>query len=273
MIYLCLTYVVIILTPLLNTLLYSFFGVTREQLPYIPTPTLPSWIVAVFLGNIVGVEEPLFPFLATTFLGTIIGIILGQSEEDSDGYSGTALKRITLLGITVVASGLAYWAIVDKFAPITPYIIAPIWFIIFNSGMQVLTVSLALRLFDYEPNEKIRYRRIRHIRPVRRAGLLSLSVFMYQFIDIIPRIILTLITPYDFYHLHTIDSIYIALMLFTVVVFYWMAFLRAWERVGFGGSMERAVGSLLGGKNSKKDPTDPLGMKKSLYAPEIPIGA
>ena len=73
------------------------------QMPWIGYE--PFWHIlrAPFLAPLAGSLEPIFPYLAVSFIGSIIGIVLSQPKEK---ISKKFPRRMTLVGLVMFVSGL-----------------------------------------------------------------------------------------------------------------------------------------------------------------------
>ncbi|HUT79713.1 MAG TPA: hypothetical protein VMZ29_00810 [Candidatus Bathyarchaeia archaeon] len=73
------------------------------QMPWIGSE--PFWDIfrAPFLAPLAGSPEPIFPYLAVSFIGSIIGIVISQPK---DKISKNFPRKMTLIGLTMFVSGL-----------------------------------------------------------------------------------------------------------------------------------------------------------------------
>ncbi len=265
LIYGALAIVVIFFTPVVNNLVFSRYGVQRDEILGMHTPTLLSFVEGMLVANIVGYAQPLFPYLAVTFVGCIIGIIISQSEWSNR----EKLKTLYFLGSFILIFGLFDWIVLTGMEPMTTFMIAPRWFLIVNSGLQTLLIGVILQVLDYPKSHEKHSKRIRKVRAIRRAGLLSLTLFATQFLDILPRLLLTKITGIDFKNYGQLHTIYEGFLLLSVVILFWILVLRLWEIARFYGSFDwmliRVIGFISKRKYVRKDP---LHINKNLYAIE-----
>ncbi len=261
-IYAFLVILIIILTPLLNQILFSNYGITRDDIIDMETNSPGKFLTSILLANIIGNAQPLFPYLSVTSLGCIIGIILSQ-----DGWSNKdKLTKIFLLGTICIIVGLLIWIFINGSEPIETFMIAPLWFLILNSGLQTFLIAIFLYFFDYTKNIQKRAKRIKNSRFIRRAGLVSLTLFSTQFLDIIPRFLLTKITGIDFLNLGNLTTLYQSFLLLGIVILYWALLLRLWEYGKFYGSFDWFMVYISSSFLKKKiNWQDPLNIKRNLY--------
>ncbi|MHA1795302.1 MAG: glycosyltransferase [Promethearchaeota archaeon] len=261
-VYTILSILVVILTPILNKIVLTNYGVTRDQIESMPTPTLWSFVRAMFLSNLVGYAQPLFPYLGVTFVGCMIGIIISQNQWSIR----RKLNLIYALGLGTILSGLFDWVVLTGLEPMQTFMIAPRWFLTLNTGLQTFVIGLMLKIIDFPNSAEKRRKRIRRLRFFRRAGILSLTLFATQFVDIIPRFILTKITGIDFIRFGNLDTIYQAFLLLFVVIIFWIVALRGWEVIKFYGSFDWFMLSITSSLAKRKiNWHDPLKINQNLY--------
>ncbi len=73
------------------------------DLPYIGTETFWEILRAPFLGLLAGYIEPIFPYLAVSFVGSIIGIILSKPREE---INQKFPRRLFLVGLGMFVAGI-----------------------------------------------------------------------------------------------------------------------------------------------------------------------
>ncbi|QEE14652.1 glycosyltransferase [Promethearchaeum syntrophicum] len=261
-IYTSLMILIIFLTPILNRILFSNRGITRDDILFIETNSPAEFLSGIFLANLVGNAQPLFPYLSVTFFGCIIGIILNQDEWKIK----KKLTRIFLLGVLCIIVALLDWIFIRGSEPISAFIIAPIWFLILNTGLQTFLIAIFLYFFDYSKNIEKRMKRVKKVRFIRRAGLVSLTLFSTQYLDIIPRFLLTKITGIDFLNLGNLTSLYQSFLLLWIIIFYWVFLLKLWEYGKFYGSFDWLMVYISSSLLKKKlNWQDPLNINRNLY--------
>jgi len=262
LIYAFLAILIIIFAQILNQILFSNYGITRDEIINMETNSPDQFFTSIFLANIVGNDQPLFPYLSVTFLGCIIGIILSQ-----DGWSNKKkLFKIFLLGTICVIVGLLDWIFITESEPLETFMIAPRWFLILNTGLQLFLIIISLYFFDYSKNTQKKLKRIKNVRFLRRAGLVSLTLFSTQFLDFIPRLLLTKITGEDYLSLGNLTTLYQSFLLLGTVILYWALLLRLWEFGKFYGTFDWFMAHALSLFSKKKiNWHDPLKIKQNLY--------
>ena len=264
-IYSLLMIIVIILTPILNYYLFSFYGITREEILYTETNSFTQLLLFIVYANLVGIYEPLFPFLFVIFIGCIKGIIISQDQEHWTDKKKQ--NRLYLMGIILIFIGIFDWIVITQCEPIQTYLISPMWFLILNSGIQVIFITGTLQFMDYRKKNKEEILKINSTtRFIRRAGLLSLTLFSSQFFDIIPRYLLTKLTGTDFIHLGALSNFGQAFILLGSVIIFWIIILRFWEYGRFYGSIDFIYHIVVSWIT--KQPIrwqDPINIRRNLY--------
>ncbi len=219
-------------------------------------------IYLIFLANLVGWQEPLFPFLSSALFGAIYGIIFGRKSLPMKKFMRLAF--FFSLGFVVVGLGLL---------PFTENLIEDIWthlhatwMLFLNLGVQSMCFLFFMRLIEFHPNYEKTVRRLRFF---RRFGMLSMSIFCMELLDLIPRWIISQIFNIDLVTGTTGNMGIILLLVFTSLAF-WYGIIRLWEFARFYGSLEVFL-RLFTGLIFWKKPNfkDPLNSQLILYNVEV----
>ncbi|MHA1200483.1 MAG: hypothetical protein ACTSQF_14270 [Candidatus Heimdallarchaeaceae archaeon] len=155
--------------------------------------TVSEFFIKIFLLPFIGRPEPLLPFLATALIGNAIGILLVQEKpfwkELKIGMAAATALTFGGLGwaLIMVANGkqdlfelfLNGWSIASLAAWLPMYL--------FTLGTQLIAVFLVIRLVEFRGKGKEFANRTKYF---RRHGFVALSVYAFQFLDVIPRWIL-----------------------------------------------------------------------------------
>ncbi|MBN2157589.1 MAG: hypothetical protein JW776_16195 [Candidatus Lokiarchaeota archaeon] len=178
-----------------------------------------------FLIPLAGKHEPIFPFLAISFIGSIIGLFLmrkQQEMEENKPVSTKLLKYGMIIGLVLFVIGLIGTGLfviqrpsaidniilphhfdvihmyveglesygsdfVFGFIPFS-FIWLP-WFLMVT-GAQFGAICLILRTVEFRGKSKPFGRKTRYF---RRYGFVAFSIYAYQFVDILAVYLLTLI--------------------------------------------------------------------------------
>jgi hypothetical protein len=255
-VYICLIILVILLTPMawkLTDLIvpgypFATYAGTDHmvQYPLWGTSSAIDHVVLFFLGPLGGQTEPLFPFLAVAFIGSIIGLGLTRDRPSPE----VANKGIKMGLVMFVLGGLwiplMYHLGLDSFSNLVDntFIILklPIWLpiLLLITGGNLLIVSLCLRLVEFRGKAKAFARRMTFF---RRFGIVSLTVFTFQYFDMLPRYILTIIPGMDVVGGRV--SMPLSFLTIGVVLISWDMVLRLWKKVDYRGSVEWTMGVMI----------------------------
>lgn len=195
--------------------------------------------------------EPLFPFLALSFVGSMIGIYLTEGKRSlkfirKGIFAGAALFVIGALGTAAVLLLDQYPA--DDF--LTHFFEIPalypgawLWWFLCVSGAQMAVVFLFLRSIEFRGKARPLGRRSLVI---RRYGFVAFSIYTFQFIDVLPRLVYQLIPDLaDMYPYPKDVSELLCLILIPMTVLLWEVILRSWEKVHFAFGMEWWIAKLV----------------------------
>ena len=154
-----------------------------------------EFFIKIFLFPFIGQPEPIFPFLATALIGNVIGILLVREKPFWKEM------RIGMVVASLMTFGGLIWAFMmvadgkqDMLQLFTnawdiPSLVAWLPMFLFTLGTQLVAVFLVIRLVEFrgrgtEFAEKTKY--------FRRHGFVALSIYAFQFLDVIPRWIMSL---------------------------------------------------------------------------------
>jgi len=167
--------------------------------------TIGDGLIYLFYATFAGMPEPIFPFMATSFIGCIIGILL-----DQDSLDFSFVKRGWMAGFSMMGFGLFILFITQS--PIElDFSIQPMWFFIYNTGTQINTLFFALWIGEFRQSTNIE-KALKVTKIWRRWSIPSLTVYYFQIIDVIPREILYQITGLPFNEFNQMDPIFAIMM-------------------------------------------------------------
>ncbi len=260
-----------ILVLLLTPLVWSFAGLIIPGFPFSNGDSLASYprigeagfwriLLVFFLEPLAGHPEPLFPYLAASFVGTIFGLFLSMPKEQRK--SNTFIKLTLRIGIIMYIIGLAgvlyniFWIVnhqgfdagLNVYLNIwdhrawtqqvfgTPFIGWYFQFMLLN-GFGILVIASMIRLVEMRGKAKAFGKNTRF---VRRFGFVAFTNYSMQFLYFIAMFIafdLLLGKPYarftGFWE-HAFLSILVALALYALILY-------LWEKIRFAGSLEWAI--------------------------------
>ena len=253
---LCIT--VIVLRPVVIQWVFNNTGLTPTSIPSTPASSWKERLRLVFYANLIGHQQPLFPFVSSAFFGAMYGIVFTQKSLPKKKFLRTAF--FISLGLLFLGLGLL---------PFTEDIIADFWthlhatwMLFVNLGFQSMCFLLMMYLIEFHPNNAKTVRRLRFF---RRFGMLSMSIFCMELVDLIPRWLFTQIFKINLITGKT-GNMGILLLLVIVTLAFWYGIIRLWELARFYGSLEVFLKFLTGLLFWKKpNLKDPLNSNQILY--------
>ena len=271
-IYGCLIVFVLVLTPFLQdwaSVIYSNWDalIWNNLSPYIEhwgldgwpnhhlaaaNSSLPIWLLTLITGE----NQPLFPFLATSLAGSMIGISLAKSEQRKlfPLWGGIAGLACIITGILLAVFGVPF-TFVSTPPAIPTYLI--------HLGGQTIVLMIFLGLVEFRGRgEKFANRRI--VKFFRLWSMASLTIFVADLYFYVPRFFLSLIlnnfTSYNVMEDNIFSGVeglpWVLLVSFVVILFYEIL-IWVWSKVNFTGSAEWLLilmqSKLTGQKSTRLD--------------------
>ena len=224
------------------------------------------------LALLIGEQQPLFPHLAAFFLGNAFGIALTRPELNKKWF----LRIGILVGLVIVVAAFFVGFFVEDFEIVTT-VVPNLWYFLASLGIQTLFFILFMHLFDFSKKAQ---KRVKNTKIIRKAGILSLTIFSLQSIDFIPRFILYVGSlglsdiygidpPINFLSNSGSYGIGAALLASFVVLFFWIGIITLWEKINFALSFDwifTVFRNLLSGR--KMNWKDPMHSQDIIYNPE-----
>jgi uncharacterized membrane protein len=234
--------------------------------------TTTDYFTRFFWGALGATESPIFPYLAQFCAGAMLGSFLAQPHP-----SRRNLSYIQLTAVGLMILGVIVWILFFDMELDFWFHIHPQWFFLISLGAQLLLITGILRANEFKAsNTMVKY--IKRTRFFRRWSIVALSVYMYQLLDLFPRMLLTALTDMNFTDRGKLDmGAALAAMLLVLVMF--DVGIRLWEKVRFIGTWEWilvSLGRIFAGK--KRVSTDRLHVQEVLYdvepirfIPHVPV--
>ncbi len=236
--------------------------------PSLPTDVHP--FVQYLIVQVAGRESPMFPMLASSFVGMLIGYLLIQDKPPKKMFK---IGYWTALALFLF--GGAWFGLVDIVARGKPIFevlvfshVHPTWFAFANTGLELAALLFLLQRVEFNPKlnkEKWLYRS----RWFRRWGTIALTVYMFQSLVFLPMWILNFIPAVDFksYYATTFGwSTLLALLIFLL----WEGLIRLWDQARFIGTIEWwLVYANIFTSGRKLDHKDPLRSRGIIYDVEL----
>jgi hypothetical protein len=226
--------------------------------PVLGTSPFKDFIIAIFMTPLAGHPEPIFPYLAASFIGSIIGVYMTQEKKDMDPkflgkmfYAGLAIFIIGSVGIIVNiitimdASGFdsainiyqriwdhRYWTTENG----VPYLGWLFQFLSLN-GMGIMLNLIIIRLVEFRGKADIFAKKST---TVRRFGFVAFTVYCIQYVYYVVHFIVSSIMaePYD----NLMWGGTVITIILTLLTFHGL--LLVWEKKGYIGGLEWWIGSI-----------------------------
>jgi len=232
------------------------------QYPLEGTSTFGDYILLFFLMPLAGQTEPIFPFLVVSFIGSIIGIWITQDHPKQDfAKKGMLVSAVMVIvgligtGITI-ATGTQDLGIFFNETYNIPKLSSWLWWFLFLTGCQIFVAIYSIRVIEFRGKAEPFARKTTYF---RRLGFIAFSIYNFQFIDVIPRAIVSLFPNID--ALHSRVSGLLSLVILAGIFITWWFVMWLWEKVDYIGGMEWFIAVLTDlilpkNKNQKKNGED-----------------
>ncbi|MBD3185686.1 hypothetical protein GF325_02560 [Candidatus Bathyarchaeota archaeon] len=221
-------------------------------------------ISRVFLSALGGNVEPIFPFLAVSFVGSIIGLYIMKQSSIQGEKSTRPLKKGMMAAFIMVCIGLVGCIAVllisggdtvdnaltllqnSDSMPQLQDTLGIAWFFMFIllTGSQIGCMLLIFRLVEFRGKAEAFGKKTLFF---RRFGFVAFSVYNFQFVDVIPVLIVGLLIPgipgtiQGVYQSLNVITIWLAILL---IIAFWMLLLKIWEKVHYTFSLEWFIAKL-----------------------------
>ncbi|UYP44813.1 hypothetical protein NEF87_001098 [Candidatus Lokiarchaeum ossiferum] len=233
---------------------------------YISQP-LMGWPITKYFEYFIflivaGQNTPIFPYLSYAFVGNIIAIVIFKAEKKEQKKTSDLFKSAIIAGfIGVIGILIAIFFMVTQ--DVGPFdVLIPLdndydditalsnglylhwlpWFLMVLAG-QIIAITMLFRLLEFRgaSNTFAKYSR-----PIRRFGIPALSIYTFQrFFALIPIGLISLslgneflVGDSDLYDFGTTMFIIAVSFVFIYLI------LLVWEKTGYFGSLEWAIGTI-----------------------------
>ncbi len=216
------------------------------QTPYWPNihvqasnASFKAWFMAIIAGEV----EPLFPCLSTAFIGAIIGIVLSGKTPSRKLPLIGLIGGIVSMGIGGLLIALGFpFSIFNQRTALSTHLI--------QLGGQVIALVAILRFVEYRARAHIFANR-RFVRYCRRWGMIALSIYGLEILDLLPKWTLNLVlgelTGVNFL-LNSLGygKMTYALLVALYSIIWYDIVIRLWSKINFKFSFEWISISLQG---------------------------
>jgi hypothetical protein len=214
------------------------------------------------LNAIAGREEPIFPYLAISFAGSIMGVVLSQKREDIKKEWSFFPKRIMQIGLVMFLVGIIglivnlilmmdtlgientmlFYTGLPFHRNWVPENGVPFagWLFQFLSlnGAAICLIMVVVRAVEYRGRGKEFANKTKFI---RRFGFVAFTMYNIQWIYFIAHLYVSSVFYFAPYSLLDWTGTFLT-MIVAFSIFY--GILRAWEKVKYTGSLEWTMGTI-----------------------------
>ncbi|MHA1213072.1 MAG: hypothetical protein ACTSSH_11480, partial [Candidatus Heimdallarchaeota archaeon] len=222
----------------------------KLYMPWIGSESFGEILRAIFLNPLAAREEPIFPYLAVSYIGSIIGIVISQPKEKISKkfprrmfLAGFSMFIVGLIGVVIVIAsiinehglipGVEFYQTITfhrnwspDYDAISP-LFAWLWQFLLLNGFAVMLLMFVFRLVEYRGKETVFSNKTKF---VRRFGTVAFSNYNNQMIYLyVYYLISILFTLTAYSKLLWLGSISVVLI---SIIFYHLI-LRLWEKINF----------------------------------------
>ncbi|MFX1537038.1 MAG: hypothetical protein ACFFDI_22735 [Promethearchaeota archaeon] len=229
-----LTIAVIFLTPIVWDMAAFVYPNWPSGQRAWPPENFSDFFLRYLFAALSGTVEPLFPFLATAFIGAIIGTVLAQERPSKKLLSYGAIAGFVMIGMGVLFIFPPFDSYFGEFEFTFSRPGAAMYLI--ETGVQVLVTLLLLWLIEFRGSVRFTNWFKKYTTFFRRWGILALTIYSLQTLEMVPRYFLQMVFrwPTAYGGCTWQQTLVIAI----VTLIFWDGVIRLWERVDFKGSFE-----------------------------------
>lgn len=197
-------------------------------------PSITTYILTILTGDL----EPLFPFLAVSFVGSIIGLALAQPKvpRKFPRYLGYSTLLFFVLGGIVLAIGEITKNPLIQFD--FTWFRPNLSYFLILMGIWIGLIALLLRLVEFRGKGE-EFATSKLGRYFRLWGIIALSVFSFQIFSMLPKWLFSFLVPENLLidKLPKYNEGYVILLSLMIVAAYNLL-IRLWSKVNFKFSFE-----------------------------------
>src|SRR5271157_284778 len=245
------------------------------SMPIVGTSPIGYVVANFFLIALAAPVEPVFPYLAVSFIGSIIGIVICQPKESIPHHFtrtslmvGMTMFIVGIIGViyavisVINTQGIRTAVVMYKnismhrtWVPDDPQYSPPFLSWLFQflslSGVSLMMVVLVLRLVEFRGNGA---NFARKTLPVRRFGFIAFTNYTIQWVNWLVFYAMGIVFYGVPYHLMNWGFTFICI---AIVLLAYYGIMLLWERVKYTGTLEWCIGTiaynLLPGKRGTKN--------------------
>ena len=191
-----------------------------------------AWLISISFANLL----PIFPFITTSFAGTMIGMTIATPENKRFApLIGTIIGLLIMVtGVLMIAFG-APWTTIENNVEVFTYLL--------RLGGQIIFVWAFLYFVEFRGRgEKFANRSF--VKFIRRWGTISLTLYCMKIFEFVPRLIMQFlfgeISGRNFmkYRIYGFGEELGVLFAVIMIVAMYNLVLVVWEKINFVGSFE-----------------------------------
>lgn len=194
--------------------------------------SLKAWICAILAGDM----EPLFPYLATSFMGSMIGLTISRHKQVKRFPLIAGLSGIGIMGIGGIFIAFGQYNLSNGRPTLGNYLAI--------IGGQIAVIMLLFWAVEYRGNSE-RFANNPIVKHFRLWGMASLTIYCLQIFEILPRWILTVMLSVFGKPINLLQEAvfglgkeYLALLVGLFSILYFEALISIWSRFNFKYSFE-----------------------------------
>jgi hypothetical protein len=219
--------------------------------PDYPLASFSDYILLFFLMPLHGIPEPIFPFLAVSFIGNIIGLKLCETPNEREWP-----KKGMIIGFLIIVVGLLIWIIgdmpFDSLFPMKDFSnfagigkgINYLWlpWVCFITGGQLIVMCIMFRLVEFRGKSQ---KFADKTKIIRLFGMVPFTMYTFhRILAEIPLELMSLIFQKNMLVGSSALNGWAALGTIFICMAFIYGILRLWQRVDFIGSLEWMIGEL-----------------------------
>jgi hypothetical protein len=220
--------------------------------PSLRTAGIRAVLVGIFVNPFAAPMEPIFPYLAISFMGSIIGIAISQPKKALfkgftktvlltgfamfiTGAVGTVIELVNVMNNIGFEGGITFYRFISfhrhwfpdafdtgtaELYPYSPYIssFAWLWQTLVTNGFSIMLTMIILYLVEFRGRGSYFAKKTGYI---RRYGIIAFSNYNNQWIYFIPILILGKVGLSNMLWGETFLAMLITFALYTVVLYLW----------------------------------------------------
>ncbi|NPD89068.1 MAG: DUF1624 domain-containing protein [Asgard group archaeon] len=222
---------------------------SRMDLPDLRTAGFVAVLIGIFINPLAAPMEPIFPYLAVSFIGSIIGIAISQPKKVLfkgftktilltgfvmfvAGAIGTVIELVNVMNNTGFDGGITFYRFISfhrHWYPDAPMIYAPyissfawLWQTLITNGFSIMLCMIVIFLVEFRGRGSHFAKKTGYI---RRYGIIAFSNYNNQWLNWLPPLFIPLLfgltNGSKMLWGGTILSILTTLAFYTIILYLW----------------------------------------------------